>query len=121
VPQTIRFVSLFYSIYAVLPVSCGSKATPDGYGEKPQPKSNFVHFALKADIWWHFSKNQLTKFRAVLTIKAFRDLHDRLTQKYRHAEVQFSKTVATVYHLYGLYGGSRKVLNAFETLWHIAA
>jgi len=41
-----------YSICAVLPVSCGSKATPAGYGEEPQPKSNFVHFALKFDIWW---------------------------------------------------------------------
>jgi len=41
--------------------------------------------------------------------------------KFISSQEQFCKTVATVYHLCMVYGKSRKVLNVFETLWHIAA
>jgi len=58
-----------------------------GSGAKPQPKSNFVHFYTKnltssGNDSNDFSDNQLAKFRAVETIKAFHDFYDRLTWKY---------------------------------------
>jgi len=98
VPNQKICVSL-YSICAVLSVSCGSKFLryPSGVWGEPQPKSNFVRFALKADIWWQqfyndFPENQLTRFRAVGSINdesilKYAFIHDRLTWKYRHAAV----------------------------------
>ena len=110
----------------------------------PQPKSNYVHFALNI---WHLVATILMIFLRIncpnlgqfdWIIKVFRDLQYRYANamlplslrkvwkvsKLTRPEIhQFIKTVQKngCNRWSPLYGGPRKVLDAFETLWHVAA